>query len=199
MAPRFFATPATFRKWLEAHHATATELWVGFHKRATGKPSLTWPDSVDEALCAGWIDGVRKRVDDESYVIRFTPRKPSSTWSAVNIAKMAVLLAECRVLPAGLSAYEKRSEKKSGTYSYEQRESAKLDAVQERQFRAHRAAWEYFEAQAPWYRRTVTHWVASAKREETRQRRLAALIDCCASGQSIPALARTAAGERNKT
>jgi uncharacterized protein YdeI (YjbR/CyaY-like superfamily) len=193
MAPRFFATPAAFRKWLAVHHARKTELWVGFHKRATGKPSLTWPESVDEALCAGWIDGVRKRIDDESYMIRFTPRKSSSTWSAVNIGRMAALTQEGRVLPAGLAAFAKRTEKKSGTYSYEQREAAELDAAQQRQLRAHPAAWKHFQAQAPWYRRTVAHWVTRAKKEETRQRRLTALIECCKRGELIPAIARPAA------
>jgi uncharacterized protein YdeI (YjbR/CyaY-like superfamily) len=193
MAPRFFATPAAFRRWLVVHHAKKAELWVGFHKRATGRPSLTWPESVDEALCVGWIDAVRKRIDDESYMIRFTPRRAASTWSAVNIKRMAVLVEEGRVLPAGLAAFARRAEKKSGTYSYEQRENLELDAAQERQFRAHRAAWKYFQSEAPWYRRTTTYWVVGAKKEETRRRRLAVLIDNCAMGKRIPALAKFAA------
>jgi uncharacterized protein YdeI (YjbR/CyaY-like superfamily) len=194
MEARFFATPAAFRKWLKANHAREKELWVGFHKVTTGKRSLAWSESVEEALCAGWIDGVRKRIDDGNYMIRFTPRKPSSTWSAVNIKRMAVLVEDGRALPAGIAAFARRSAKKSGIYSYEQRDFAKLDAAQAKQFRANRAAWKYFQAEAPWYRRTVTFWVASAKREETRARRFATLVASCAKGQRIapvPAPART--------
>jgi len=190
MSPHFFATPEDFRRWLEKHHASASELWVGFYKRGTGKPSITWPESVDEALCVGWIDGVRKRIDDESYVIRFTPRKATSTWSAVNIKRMGELIREGRVLPAGLAAFEKRSEKKSGIYSYEQRKEVELGEAYERQFRAHGAAWDYFQAQPPWYRRLATWWVVDAKKEETRQRRLATLIEASAQRQSIRGLER---------
>ncbi|HYU34776.1 MAG TPA: YdeI/OmpD-associated family protein [Thermoanaerobaculia bacterium] len=193
--PHFFATPEDFRRWLAEHHASARELWVGFYKRGTGKPSITWPESVDEALCAGWIDGIRKRIDDESYVIRFTPRKASSTWSAVNIKRMAELIREGRVLPAGLTAFEKRSEKKSGIYSYEQRNEAALGEELEQKFREHKAAWEYFQAQPPWYRRTATYWVVSAKKEETRQRRLAVLIEASAQEQPIRELKRPGKAE----
>jgi uncharacterized protein YdeI (YjbR/CyaY-like superfamily) len=181
--PRFFATPADFRRWLEEHHATARELLVGFYKKDSGKPSITWPESVDEALCVGWIDGVRKRIDDESYTIRFTPRKASSTWSAVNIKRITELIAEGRVLPAGLAAFEKRSEEKSGIYSYEQREAAELDPEAEKQFRANEAAWEFFQAQPAWYRKTAIWRVVSAKKEETRQKRLALLIEASAGGR----------------
>jgi uncharacterized protein YdeI (YjbR/CyaY-like superfamily) len=184
--PRFFPTPTHFRRWLEKQHASATELLVGFYKTGSGKPSITWPESVDEALCVGWIDGVRKRIDDESYVIRFTPRKPSSTWSAVNIKKMDELIRQRRVGPAGIKAFEMRSEKKSGIYSYEQRESATLSDEFEQLFRANAAAWDHFQARAPWYRRTSTHWVMTAKQEATRQRRLAILIEACATGKPIP-------------
>jgi uncharacterized protein YdeI (YjbR/CyaY-like superfamily) len=197
VAPRFFASPAAFRKWLEAHHAKDRELLVGFYKAGSGRPSITWPESVDEALCVGWIDGVRRRIDDESYTIRFTPRRAGSTWSVVNSGRMAVLIEAGRALPAGLAAFARRTGKKSGIYSYEQRESAKLDAAQVRQFRARPAAWNYFQAQAPWYRRTTTCWVVSAKREATRERRLAVLIDNCARGCPIPAVAKPAASELN--
>ena len=188
--PRFFATPADFRRWLEDHHGTASELWVGFHKRGSGKPSITWPESVDEALCFGWIDGIRRSVDATSYRIRFTPRRASSTWSAVNTRRMAELIAVGRARPAGIEAFERRSEAKSGIYSYEQRRSAELGETYELRFRADREAWSYFQEQPPWYRRTATWWVVSAKREETRARRLATLIDCSARGVPIPALER---------
>jgi uncharacterized protein YdeI (YjbR/CyaY-like superfamily) len=188
--PRFFATPDDFRRWLEENHTSAGELWVGFHKVGSGKPSITWPESVDEALCVGWIDGIRKSIDAESYMIRFTPRKATSTWSAVNIKRMAELQSQGRVLPAGLGAFEKRTEKKSGIYAYEQRGSAELDEASERQFREQNEAWEYFQAQPPWYRKTATWWVVSAKKEETRQRRLASLIESSAQGQTIRELTR---------
>jgi uncharacterized protein YdeI (YjbR/CyaY-like superfamily) len=188
--PTFFATPDEFRAWLAEHHGMARELWVGFHKVGTGRPSLTWPQSVDEALCDGWIDGIRKRLDDHSYVIRFTPRKPTSTWSAVNVKRMGELIAQGRVLPAGLAAFERRSKKKSGIYSYEQRGKARLDKEFERLFRANTAAWKHFRAQAPGYRRLAVWWVVSAKKEETRQRRLAALIQACAGGRRIGVMER---------
>jgi uncharacterized protein YdeI (YjbR/CyaY-like superfamily) len=189
--PRYFATPADFRAWLVRHHETAGELWVGFHKVGNGTPSITWPESVDEALCVGWIDGVRKRIDADRHMIRFSPRKPTSIWSAINIAKMQVLIRERRVLPAGLKAFEKRSEAKSRTYSYEQRAQARLDHAAEKRFRANRAAWKFFQARPPWYRRTATWWIVSAKKEETRQKRLAILIDCCAQSKLIPGIPAT--------
>jgi uncharacterized protein YdeI (YjbR/CyaY-like superfamily) len=183
--PQFFATPEDFRAWLAENHDTAGELWVGFYKVSTGRPSINWPQSVDEALCVGWIDGIRKRVDDHSYVIRFTPRRPTSIWSAVNIRRMAELIAAGRVLPAGLAAFGRRSKAKSGTYSYEQRGKAMLDRASKRLFRADAAAWKHFQAQAPGYRQIAVWWVVSAKKEETRQRRLAALIEACARGRRI--------------
>ena len=198
MSPRFFASPAQFRAWLEAHHATATELWVGFHKKATGQPTLTWSESVDEALCFGWIDGVRKRLDEHRYVIRFTPRKPDSAWSAVNLAKMDGLLGSGRVAPAGLAAYERRSAAKSRVYSYEQRQSAELEPELARRFRAAKRAWAFFESQPPGYRRLATYWVVSAKRVETRRRRLATLIACSSAGERLPGLARPGAKERSR-
>lgn len=184
----YFASPAEFRAWLETHHETARELLVGFHKRATAKPSMTWPESVAEALSFGWIDGVRRRVDDERYTIRFTPRKPGSSWSALNIATMERLIAEGRVRPAGLRAFEQRSVEKSAVYSYENRHRAVLDPEYERAFRRDRAAWAFFEKQAPWYRQTSIYWVVSAKRPETRTKRLERLIACSAAKTRLPAL-----------
>lgn len=185
----FFASPAEFRGWLDQHHAEAQELWVGFYKRNTGKPSLTWPESVDCALCYGWIDGIRKSLGETSYMIRFTPRKPTSTWSAINIKRIAVLEKMGLMQPSGRKAFQERKEDKSGIYSYEQRKTARLSAAQEREFRAKKQAWEYFQSQPPWYRRTAAFWIASAKKEETRQRRLAALIESSGHGRRIGLLA----------
>jgi uncharacterized protein YdeI (YjbR/CyaY-like superfamily) len=199
LKPRFFATGEAFREWLEKNHATRRELLVGFWKRGTGRPSLTWPESVDEALGFGWIDGVRKRIDEESYTIRFTPRQARSAWSRVNVERMAVLEREGRVAPAGRAAFARRSEERSGTYSYEQRAAAKLDADSERRFRAARAAWKWFKAQPPGYRTTATFWVVSAKREETRRRRLEQLIECSAAGRAIPPLERLGAKTRSSS
>jgi len=174
--PLFFSTPSAFRRWLVKNHERATELWVGFHRRDSGRPSITWPESVDEALCLGWIDGVRKRVDDESYKIRFTPRRAKSTWSAVNIARIAVLTGEGRVEPAGVAAFSRREESNSARYSFENRQSAKLSADDEREFRRDPAAWEFFQRQPAGYRRLASWWVISAKRPETRRKRLERLI-----------------------
>lgn len=183
--PKFFATAAQWRSWLEKNHARANELSVGFHKKSSGRPSITWQESVDEALCFGWIDGVRNAVDEASYRIRFTPRKPRSTWSAVNIKRVAELQREGRMHPAGLAAFARRSESRSEIYSYEQRKTAKLDAAGERRFRANAKAGKFYAAQAPWYRRTSAWWVLSAKKEETRQRRLEVLIESSAQGRRI--------------
>ncbi len=190
MKPRFFQTPAQLRSWLETHHAESRELIIGFHKKGSGKPSITWSESVDEALCFGWIDGVRRSLDETSYVIRFTPRQTRSTWSAVNIAKMEGLLREGRARPAGREAFEARDEERSKIYSYEQRKTAAFDKASEKQFRADAAAWKFFQAQPPWYRRTATWWVISAKKEETRQKRLRTLIDRSARGEPIRELRR---------
>jgi uncharacterized protein YdeI (YjbR/CyaY-like superfamily) len=187
--PTFFKTPAAFRKWLEANHAAVRELWVGYYKRGSGKPSLTWPESVDQALCFGWIDGIRKSVDDTSYVIRFTPRKKSSVWSAVNIKRVEQLMADGLVHAAGLKAFQERKEHRSRIYSYEQKELA-LDGPLGKRLRQNRAAWTFFQAQPPWYRRTAGWWIISARKEETRLRRLEKLIACSESGEPIPALAR---------
>jgi uncharacterized protein YdeI (YjbR/CyaY-like superfamily) len=188
--PTFFATPADFRAWLEEHHASAAELLVGFHKKGSGRPSITWPEAVDQALCFGWIDGVRRSIDDDSYSIRFTPRMPTSTWSAVNVARVEELARQGLMHPAGLEAFARRSPERTATYSYEQRAAAALDPEQERRLRADAAAWAFFQAQPPWYRRAATWWVVSAKREETRERRLARLIEDSAAARPIGPLTR---------
>ena len=188
--PKFFASPAEFRGWLEKNHQSANELWVGFHKRGTGKPSLTWPESVDCALSFGWIDGIRKSLGETSYTIRFTPRKPTSTWSAINIRRVAELTKLELMRPAGLDAFARRKDEKSGIYAYEQRQKAKLTAVYEKQFRAHPAAWEFYNKQPNWYRRVSAYWVVSAKKEETRLKRLATLIEVSAREGTIRQLTR---------
>ena len=166
------------------------ELWVGFHKKATGKPSITWPEAVDEALCFGWIDGVRRSVDAERYMQRFTPRKARSTWSAINLARAKELIRLCRMRPVGRRVYEARDDKRSG-YSYEQQAAAaRLDAAAERQFRDDAKAWAYFQAQPPWYRRAATAWVVNAVKEETRRKRLATLIEDSHHGRPIKPLGR---------
>ncbi len=182
--PAFFATPAAFRSWLEAHHATETELLVGFYKKGSGKPSITWPESVDEALCVGWIDGVRRRIDDVSYSIRFTPRKRGSIWSAINIARAGELTTLGQMRPAGLKAFEARIEAKSRVYAYENALRA-LDPKDEKTFRANRKAWKFFNEQARSYCRVALYWVTSAKKEETRACRLATLIEDSANGRRL--------------
>ena len=189
MKPKFFATPPEFGDWLEAHHDSATELLVGFHKTRTGKPSLTWPQSVDEALCHGWIDGVRKSLGETSYTIRFTPRKPTSHWSAINLKRVKELIAQQRMRPAGLRAYEKRSEKNSNRSSYEQRKTIELLPAMVAIFRKNRGAWKFFEDEAPpYYRTAAKHWVMTAKKEETREKRLLVLIESSTAGLRIPPL-----------
>ena len=184
MKPTFFPTPAAFRKWLETNHASATELLAGFYKKDSGKPSITWPESVDQALCYGWIDGVRRRIDEVSYSIRFTPRKQISNWSAINIARVAELTRLGLMRPAGLRVFEQRREEKSAIYAYENAVRT-LDPAAEKTFRANRKAWQFFNAQAPSYRRVCIYWVTSAKKEETRARRLATLISDSASGERV--------------
>jgi uncharacterized protein YdeI (YjbR/CyaY-like superfamily) len=186
--PVFFATRAEFRSWLERHHADRRELLVGFHKKGTGRPSITWPESVDEALCFGWIDGVRRSIGDEAYTIRFTPRQARSSWSAVNVRRAGELIEEGRMTPAGLAAFEARGDDRTAIYSYEQRHAATLDDEQERRFRAAAEAWEWFQARPPSYRRAAIHWVTSAKRPETRERRLQTLIEDCAAGRNVKPL-----------
>jgi uncharacterized protein YdeI (YjbR/CyaY-like superfamily) len=183
--PTYFATPAAFRAWLDANHATAPELLVGFYKTTSGKPSITWPESVDEALCFGWIDGVRKSLGADAYTIRFTPRKPTSIWSAINVAKIEALRAAGKMRPAGETAFAKRTAARTGVYSHERNAAAKLSPAQATLLAANAKAAAWFAAQAPWYQRTATHWVISAKQEATRERRLAELIRCSAAGRRI--------------
>jgi uncharacterized protein YdeI (YjbR/CyaY-like superfamily) len=181
----FFADPAAWRRWLEANHDGVEELWVGFHTRGSGRPSITWPESVDEALCFGWIDGVRKSIDEASYEIRFTPRKAKSGWSSVNLRRIAVLIAEGRVHPAGLAAHSQRDVARSRAYSYEVRASVALEPAFEARLRANAKAWAFWDSKAPGYRKIATFWIVSAKREETREKRLAELIAAAARGRDV--------------
>lgn len=187
----FFATPSEFRAWLDENHTTETELFVGFYKRGSGKPSLTWPESVDAALCYGWIDGVRNAIDEVRYRIRFTPRKPTSTWSAVNVKRAAELKKLGLMRPAGIKAFEARKGDKTGIYAYEQRKNAKLPPAYEKKFRANKKAWAFFQSQPPWYQRTASYRVISAKQEATREKRLAQLIRDSEAGEPIKELRRT--------
>jgi uncharacterized protein YdeI (YjbR/CyaY-like superfamily) len=187
--PIFFASPEDFYAWLEQHHETEAEVYVGFYKQHTGKRAMTWSESVDQALCFGWIDGRANRIDDDRYMQRFTPRKPGSNWSKVNVEKVAKLKEAGKMRPAGLAAFEQRSDAKTGVYSFE-RENAELPPEYEERLRANPAAAEYFDRRPPWYRRTAIHWIVSAKREETRLRRLAQLIEDSAAGVDIKPLRR---------
>jgi len=180
----YFKTPAALRKWFTANHARAAELWVGFWKKGSGQPSITWPESVDEALCAGWIDGIRKSIDGQRYTIRFTPRKRSSIWSAVNIRRMKELAADGRVLPMGEQAFAVRQENKSGIYAYEQRR-AQLEEPYASLLGKNKKAWSFFEAQPPGYRKIMSWYIVSAKREETRLARTRILIDACEKGKRL--------------
>lgn len=183
--PIFFPTAAEFRAWLDQHAATATDVVVGFHKRGSGTPSIDWPESVDEALCHGWIDGVRTRIDDKTYKIRFTPRKAASTWSAVNIARAQALTQAGRMLPAGLAAFERRTEARSRIYAFEQPEDIELTPALEVAFRHHAQAWDFFQAQPPGYRRTSIWHILSAKKAETQTARLNRLIEASAKGERL--------------
>lgn len=189
--PLYFPTPTKWRRWLQQNHESRDELWVGFFKKASGKPSITWPESVDEALCFGWIDGIRKRVDDTAYKIRFTPRRRTSVWSAINIERFGVLSNDGRVHSSGKAAFERRESGKSKVYSYEQRQHATLPSAYLQQFKQNRAAWTFYQNQPPWYRRTAAFWVISAKREATQQRRLKTLIEDSAAGRTIKPLTRS--------
>lgn len=180
----FFATAVDFRRWLEEHHATARELWVGYRKKTSGEPSVGYQESVDEALAFGWIDGVRKGLGPTAYTNRFTPRKPGSTWSAANVRRVGELTAEGHMHPAGLAAFAARDPAKTELYSYE-RETAALDADAEARFRGDEKAWAFWEKQPPGYRRTITWWVVSAKQEATRRRRLEKLIAESAAGRRL--------------
>jgi len=184
---RFFATPTELRDWFDANHETAAQLWLGQYKKGSGKPSVTWAQAVDEALCVGWIDGILKRIDDISHVQRFTPRRKGSNWSAVNVANVERLTAEGRMRPAGIAAYEARTPERTGVYSYERQIDPLTDAETAR-FRADAAAWADWEGRPPSYRRQVTGWVTSAKQPATRERRLTTLMTDSRNGRPIKAL-----------
>jgi uncharacterized protein YdeI (YjbR/CyaY-like superfamily) len=184
MKPCFFPTAEHFREWLKRNHDKEDVLLVGFYKRDSGRPSMTWSESVDQALCFGWIDGVRKRIDDDSYTIRFSRRRPRSIWSAINIAKAKELIKNGLVHPAGLAAWAKRDEKKSAIYAYE-RETKTFSAEEEKRFHANKSAWKYFSERPPGYRKQMTYYVVSAKKEETRAKRLKRLIDASAKKKKL--------------
>lgn len=183
--PTFFSTSADFRVWLGAHGRTKSELIVGFWKVDSGRSSMSWSESVDEALCFGWIDGVRRSIDEHAYLIRFTPRRKDSIWSAVNVAKVKALIVARRMRSPGLVAFDRRTDRKTAVYSYEQREHPKLSKVETSGFRRVREAWVYFESCPPSYKKSMMYWVVSAKRPETRERRLAQLIEACAMNMRL--------------
>lgn len=187
--PIFFASASELRAWLKKNHRTATELWVGCYKKATGKPTVTWQEMVDEVLCFGWIDGLRRGIDEHSFMQRITPRRARSIWSAINIARIGELEAAGRMTPAGREAFATRDAARAGLYSNERTDPAKLTAAEMRQFKATPGAWAFFSAQSPSHRRVVLHWITSAKRAETRQRRLDALIEDSAAGRLIGPMA----------
>ena len=195
MTPRFFANPKELRAWFRENHDKAEELWVGYYKKASGIPSIDWPQSVDEALCFGWIDGIRKRHSENSYRIRFTPRRPRSNWSARNIARMRALIAEGLAEPAGLAAFNAWHARKQAGATQE-RKRARLPEDYERTIRADPKAWQYLQAARPSYRKQVTHWVLSAKKEETRVRRLEVLVASSRQSEPIPPLRRSMKGKR---
>jgi uncharacterized protein YdeI (YjbR/CyaY-like superfamily) len=179
---QYFASTEELREWFDANHATADELWLGYHRKATGRPTVTWSEAVDEALCVGWIDSVRYRIDDERSAQRFTPRRPRSIWSAINVAKVAALTAEGRMRPAGLAAFEARDPARTAIYGYE-RDTAAFSPEEEATFRSNATAWADWERRPPGYRKQATHWVTSAKRPDTRAKRLTTLIDGHAVGE----------------
>lgn len=185
--PTFFTSPAKFRAWLEKHHATATELWVAYYKKHTGKRTIVWAEAVVEALCFGWIDGIAKSLGEDAHMNRFTPRKRGSIWSEINVRSAERLIAEGRMHPAGLAAFEARTANRTGIYAFEGKAAA-FTAVEERRFKRDKAAWAYWTAAPPGYKRTAMHWVMSAKREETRAKRLATLIADSAAGLRIAQL-----------
>lgn len=184
MTPKFFPTQNDFRKWLEENHDKETEIIVGYYKVGLGKMCMTWSESVDQALCFGWIDGVRRKIDEESYSNRFTPRRAGSNWSAVNIAKVAELTAKGLMMPAGVAAYEKRKESRSGIYAYEN-EAKQLSNEYEKRFKANQIAWSFFEKQANWYKKQMISWVMTAKQEATRVKRLEKLIEASADEKRV--------------
>lgn len=184
MKPKFFRNSAAFRQWLEKNHATAREVWAGFHKVHTGKPSMTWSESVDQALCFGWIDGIRKSIDENSYMIRFTPRNPKSNWSAINIKKANALIKSGLMQPEGLAMFKKRAKPKSEVYSYENK-PAKLSPELEKLLKARTTAWKFFKSQPPSHQRTVIYWIMAAKQESTKLRRLQKLIDASLNAKRL--------------
>jgi uncharacterized protein YdeI (YjbR/CyaY-like superfamily) len=183
----FFSSPEDFRRWLEENHLTAPELWVGYYKKSSGRGGMTYAQAVDEALCFGWIDGRVRSLDAHSYANRYSPRRNGSIWSAINVRRVGELLAEGRMRPAGIRAFEARSEARTGVYSYENRPADLPDELAA-SFRQHGAAWDFFSRQPPSYRRAATWWIVSAKRQETRERRLAAVIEKSAAGERIDQL-----------
>ena len=195
MKIRFFKSPSELRAWFKANHEKRRELWIGFHKIGSGKPTVSYSEAVEQALCFGWIDGVKKSVDANSYTHRFSPRKPRSKWSAVNLERARKLVASGTMEAAGLQALQ-GAKAASRAYSYEQRDSARLSETDERQFRRSEKAWQFFQNQAPWYRRTASWWVISAKKEETRQKRLAGLIAHSLEQETIPPLTRKPAVQK---
>jgi uncharacterized protein YdeI (YjbR/CyaY-like superfamily) len=190
MKPLFFASPPELRKWFQQFHDQAEELWVGFYRVGSGRPSVTWPEAVDEALCFGWIDGVRKSIDAASYKIRFTPRKPRGIWSIVNTVRAKELVELGLMHSAGLRAFQERDPERSGVYSYERKSFRKLPDVYERKLRMNEKAWRFFRAQPPSYQRIAGYWVTSAKREETKLKRLDTLIRDSEKGRTIRPLTR---------
>jgi uncharacterized protein YdeI (YjbR/CyaY-like superfamily) len=186
---KFFDTPADLRAWFEANHETAPELFVGYWKKATGRGGVTHPEAIEQALCFGWIDSIGRRIDDQRHQVRFTPRRRGSVWSAVNLAKVAELTERGLMHPAGLRAFEARKPERSAVYSYEQPDGVTLDAAQTALFQSDQAAWEWYSRQSASYHRAAVHWVVSAKRAETRQRRLGRLIADSAAGRKVPPLA----------
>jgi len=184
MKIKYFKSTHDFRRWLEKHHAITQELWVGYYKKSSQQPSITWPESVDEALCFGWIDGIRKSVDDSRYMIRFTPRRRGSIWSAINVKRARELSDKGLMKPPGMAAFDARKENRSGIYSYEQR-TAKLDGPYEKRLRQNKAAWDFFYAQPPFYRKAIGWWIVSAKQEATRLKRLEKLITESARGKRL--------------
>ena len=187
--PIFFESPQEFYGWLEEHHETETEVYVGFYKTHTGKRAMTWSESVDQALCFGWIDGRSNSIDEGRYMQRFTPRRPGSNWSKINVEKVAMLKEAGLMRPAGLAAFEQRRDDRTGIYSFERGQGV-LPAEYEQRLRANEAASAYFDAKPPWYRRTAVHWILSAKREDTRERRLGQLIEDSANGLDVKPLRR---------
>lgn len=188
MDAQFFETAADLRKWFEQHHASAPELFVGYWKKGTGRTGVSHPEAIEQALCFGWIDSISRTIDAERYQVRFTPRRRGSVWSAINIAKIAELTERGLMRPAGLRAFEERKPGRTAVYSYEQPAGAELDEEQTARLRADPRAWEWFSAQTPSYRRSAVHWVVSAKRADTRERRLAQLISDSAAGRKVPPL-----------